>query len=103
MPRLRSTDASKSISPMTTPSDSTSRASSPSTDVSGIEAPSDRVRRGRGRVDAHDLRDADAELLVDDDDLAAGDQCAVDEHVDRTPRGAIELDHRTRREREQVA
>src|SRR3546814_395863 len=43
---------------------------------------------------ADDVGDADAELLVDHDDLAAGDEGAVHEHVDGAADRAIELDHR---------
>src|SRR3546814_9831258 len=44
---------------------------------------------------ADDVGDADAELLVDHDDLAASDEGAVHEHVDGAADRAIELDHRS--------
>ena len=42
---------------------------------------------------ADDLADPQAEVLVDDDDLAAGDEGAVDQQVGRRAGGPVELDH----------
>ena len=50
-----------------------------------------------------DRRDAHAEVAVDDHDLAAGDEAAVDEHVHGGVGGAVELEHGARPEGEQLA
>ena len=47
---------------------------------------------------ADDLGDAQAELLVDDDDLAAGDRAAVDQQVDGLVGQAVQRDDRARAE-----
>src|SRR5262249_44231759 len=52
---------------------------------------------------AHDIRQADAEALVDDHHLAVGDEGAVHEHIERLAGPAIELDDRALVELQQVA
>src|SRR4051794_13683963 len=56
-----------------------------------------------GALEAVDLGDAQPELLVDDDDLAAGDRPAVDQQVDGFAGEPVERDDRTRAERERLA
>src|SRR5712671_7072784 len=51
----------------------------------------------------HDVGDADTELLVDDDHFAVPYERTVDEDVDGTARGAIELDHGTGLQADDVA
>ena len=55
------------------------------------------------RAGVEDLGDPQAEVLVDDDDLAAGDQPAVDQQVGRAAGGAVQLEDVAGGEREQVA
>ena len=50
-----------------------------------------------------DLGDPQAEVLVEDDDLAAGDQAAVDQQVGRAAGGAVQLEDGAGGEGEQVA
>ncbi len=50
-----------------------------------------------------DLGDPDAEVLVDHDHLAPGDQPAVDQQVGRAAGGPVQLDDGARVEREQLA
>src|SRR5262245_22737776 len=52
---------------------------------------------------AHDVGEADAELVIDDDDLAMCDQRAVHEHVHGLAGESIELDYRSLIELEQFA
>src|SRR4051794_2227896 len=52
---------------------------------------------------AQHLGDAQAELLVDDDDLAPRDRAAVDQQVDRLARHAVQRDDGARAESERVA
>ena len=85
----------------------TSRASSssrPDDDGQGEDQPDDELDHGQpaARV-VDDLGDPEAEVLVDHDDLAAGDQPAVDQQVGRAAGGAVELEDGAGGEREQVA
>ena len=91
-PRLRSTFAATHIRPITTASEKISRDEQ-------------HERRGGGHQfsSTHDLGDADAELLVDDDDFAVPHERAVDEHVDGAAGGAVELDHRSGSQGDDVA
>src|SRR3954454_1031633 len=67
------------------------------------------LRRGRGRrgVDRRpgprDVGHAQAELLVDHDDLAAGDDAPVDEQVDRLAGHTVQADDRARAEGQGLA
>ena len=77
-----------------TPSENARRTTS-----SMVEGPSAMVRTVLG---ADDLGDAHAVLLVEDDDLAVGDDRAVDEDVDGAAGDAVELDDRARAQLEHV-
>src|SRR3954449_7016498 len=67
-------------------------------------ATSDRSGLGLGRGGgADDLGHAQAELLVDDDDLATRDRAAVDREVYRLARHAVQGDDGPRSEAERVA
>src|SRR5215207_475783 len=57
----------------------------------------------RPALAGHDLGNAQPELLVDHDDLAAGDRLAVDQQVDRLAREAVQRDDRAGAERERLA
>ena len=91
-PRLRNTFAATHIRPMTTASDKISRTNSMSVDAERHQFSSTTISD-----------DADAELFVDHDDFAVPDERAVDEHVDGTAGGAVELDDRTGLQPDDVA
>ena len=60
------------------------------------------VSSARCRVDG-DLGDPQAEVLVDHDDLAAGDQAAVDQQVGGAAGGPVQLEDGAGRQLEQLA
>ena len=61
------------------------------------------ARRTRRRLGREHFRDPQAELLVDHDDLAAGDRLAVDQQVDGLAGEPVEGHDRPRAERERLA
>src|SRR3954464_3184670 len=94
--RFLTTLAARTITPRTTPIERMSRPRSP-INVS----PAALLARCVGAAD--DLCDPHAELVVDDDDLAAGDEGAVHQEVDGAAGHPVELDDRAGGEGEQVA
>src|SRR3954468_2242130 len=88
--------AASIITPSTTPIERMRRPRRP---IIGSPAAPLGVRR----APADDLGDAYAELVVDDDDLAARDQRAVDQQVDGAAGHPVELDDRSRRQGQEVA
>src|SRR5687767_1331269 len=95
-PLRRSTAAAPAMTASTTPRETTTRTSRARREVSTSAGGGSGARRGRGILVADDFGDADAELLVDDDHLAAGDERAVDQDVDGSPGRPVELDDRAR-------
>src|SRR6185312_3996278 len=80
-------------SPSTTTRETTTRA--PARNVS--------IGSGHALCDIEDLRDAHSVVLVDHDDLAVGDEAAVQQDVRGGSGGAVQLDHGAGLEVEHVA
>ena len=90
-----------SPAPARVPRSSRSTASRPPRSTPRSAPGPRRPRRGAGR--AARPRDAEAELLVDRDDLAAGDAAAVDEQVDRLAGHLVRADDRAGADLERLA
>src|SRR5262249_34860881 len=119
--RRRSTQPDARISAITTARLKQTRSSPPASTSAGVGAAAANTgdaasakRQGTNRTCfasaelAHALgrtdhiRQANPELVVDDDDLAVRDERAVDEHVERIAGGAVELDDRALVQRHEV-